>query len=76
MFAATATASRIATKPGGATNLTPEFVLGMLSNIQDNLGEYQAKVLEMEEELRTLKIENNLLRSHIRELMTPPEQKK
>ena len=69
-----ATASRI-TKPG--TNLTPEFVLGMLSNIQDNLGEYQAKVLEMEEELRTLKIENNLLRSHIRELTAAPlEQKK
>ena len=51
-------------------NLTPEFVLGLISNIQDNLGDYQAKVLEMEEELRTLKIENNILRKHVRELMT------
>jgi hypothetical protein len=55
-----------------ASNLTPEFVLGMLSNIQDNLSEYQAKVLEMETELRTLKIENNLLRKHVRELTTTP----
>ena len=51
-----------------AKNLAPEFVLGMLSNIQVNIDEYQAKVLEMEEELRTLKIENNLLRKHVREL--------
>lgn len=62
------TSSRIATKPAAASNLTPEFVLGMLSNIQVNIDEYQAKVLEMEEELRTLKIENNLLRNHVREL--------
>ena len=69
-----ATASRFI-KPTGAaaaaaSNLTSEFVLGMLSNIQVNLTEYQTKVLEMEEELRTLKIENNLLRNHVRELMT------
>ena len=55
-----------------ATNLTQEFVLGMLSNIQVNIDEYQAKVLEMEEELRTLKIENNLLRKHVRELTATP----
>jgi len=53
-----------------ASNLTSEFVLGMLSNIQVNLTEYQTKVLEMEEELKTLKIENNLLRNHVRELAT------
>lgn len=51
-------------------NLTPEFVLGLISNIQDNLGDYQAKVLKMEEELQTLKIENNILRKHVRELTT------
>ena len=56
------------TAAAAATNLTQEFVLGMLSNIQVNIDEYQAKVLEMEEELRTLKIENNLLRKHVREL--------
>ena len=54
-----------------ASNLTSEFVLGMLSNIQVNLTEYQTKVLEMEEELKTLKIENNLLRNHVRELTKP-----
>ena len=43
--------------------------MGMLSNIQDNLNDYQAKVLEIEQELRTVQIENNLLRNHIRELM-------
>jgi hypothetical protein len=58
------------------SNLTPEFVLGMLSNIQVNLTEYQAKVLEMEEELRTLKIENNLLRNHIRELTREEQQQR
>ena len=76
MSAATATAASSRTiKPtaaaaAAASNLTSEFVLGMLSNIQVNLTEYQAKVLEMETELRTLKIENNLLRNHVRELTT------
>jgi hypothetical protein len=69
---AAATAAAIAAIAAAASNLTPEFVLGMLSNIQDNLSEYQAKVLEMETELRTLKIENNLLRKHVRELTTTP----
>jgi len=64
----------MSTWPKPSTNLAPEFVLGLLSNIQINLGEYQAKVLEMEEELRTLKIENNLLRNEIRELTTTPPQ--
>ena len=58
-----------------ASNLTSEFVLGMLSNIQVNLTEYQTKVLEMEEELKTLKIENNLLRNHVRELTKPSTTK-
>ena len=81
---ATATASSRTIKPtaaaaaAAASNLTSEFVLGMLSNIQVNLTDYQAKVLEIEEELRTLKIENNLLRNHVRELTatTPLEKKK
>ena len=38
----------------------------MLSNIQDNLNEYQARVLEMEQELSIVKLENNLLRNQIR----------
>jgi hypothetical protein len=59
-----------------ASGLTSEFVLGMLSNIQLNLTEYQVKVLEMEEELRTLKIENNLLRNHVRELTRDQQQQR
>ena len=76
-MSATATAASSRTiKPtaaaaAAASNLTSEFVLGMLSNIQVNLTEYQTKVLEMEEELKTLKIENNLLRNHVRELTKP-----
>jgi len=69
-MSATIKLTAAAAAAAAASNLTSEFVLGMLSNIQDNLNEYQAKVLEMEEELRTLKIENNLLRNHIRELTT------
>jgi regulator of replication initiation timing len=66
------------TSSRSAANLTPQFVLGLLSNIQVNIDEYQIKVLEMEEELRALKIENNILREQIRESTTtaPPEQKK
>ena len=79
MSATTASTSSVASrfiKPtaaaaAAASNLTSEFVLGMLSNIQVNLTEYQTKVLEMEEELKTLKIENNLLRNHVRELTKP-----
>jgi len=65
-----ATIKLTAAAAAAASNLTPEFVLGLLSNIQINIAEYQAKVLEMETELRTLKIENNLLRNHVRELTT------
>jgi len=79
-MSATATASRFikptAAASASGSNLTSEFVLGMLSNIQVNLTEYQAKVLEMEEELRTLKIENNLLRNHIRELTREEQQQR
>ena len=74
-MSATTVASSRTIKPtaaaAAASNLTSEFVLGMLSNIQVNLTEYQTKVLEMEEELKTLKIENNLLRNHVRELTKP-----
>lgn len=42
----------------------------MLSNIQDNLNEYQARVLEMEQELTIVKLENNLLRNQIQVLTT------
>jgi hypothetical protein len=84
-MSATATASRFikptaaasaAAAAASGSNLTSEFVLGMLSNIQVNLTEYQTKVLEMEEELRTLKIENNLLRNHIRELTREEQQQR
>jgi hypothetical protein len=86
-MSATATTSNVASrfiKPtaaaaaaaAAASGLTSEFVLGMLSNIQDNLTEYQTKVLEMEEELRTLKIENNLLRNHVRELTRDQQQQR
>jgi hypothetical protein len=50
--------------------LTQDSVLAMLSNIQDNLNEYQARVLEMEQELSIVKLENNLLRNQIRVLTT------
>ena len=64
----TSTSSRTisASKPAG---LDPASFMGMLSNIQVNLNDYQARVLEIEQELRTVQIENNLLRNHIRELM-------
>jgi hypothetical protein len=65
-----------ASAAAAASGLTSEFVLGMLSNIQLNLTEYQVKVLEMEEELRTLKIENNLLRNHVRELTRDQQQQR
>jgi hypothetical protein len=70
------TAAAAAAAAASGSNLTSEFVLGMLSNIQVNLTEYQTKVLEMEEELRTLKIENNLLRNHIRELTREEQQQR
>ena len=65
----TSTSSRIisTSKP---TGLDPASFMVLLSNIQDNLNEYQARVLEMEQELRTVQIENNLLRNHIRGLTT------
>lgn len=65
----TSSSSRItsASKPAG---LNPASFMVLLSNIQDNLNEYQARVLEMEQELRTVQIENNLLRNHIRGLTT------
>ena len=72
MSAASHTIKLTAAAAAAAKNLAPEFVLGMLSNIQVNIDEYQAKVLEMDEELRTLKIENNLLRKHVRELTATP----
>ena len=83
-MSATATASRFikptaaasAAAAASGSNLTSDFVLGMLSNIQVNLTEYQAKVLELEEELTTLKIENNLLRNHIRELTREEQQQR
>ena len=79
MSAAATVASSRTIKPtaaaaAAASNLTSEFVLGMLSNIQVNLTEYQTKVLEMEEDLRTLKIENNLLRNQVQELTKTTKQ--
>lgn len=63
----TSTSSRIASTSKPANGLNPASFMVMLSNIQDNLNEYQARVLEIEQELRTVKLENNLLRNHIRE---------
>jgi hypothetical protein len=63
------TSSRTISASKPANGLDPASFMGMLSNIQDNLNEYQARVLEMEQELRTVQIENKLLRNHIRELM-------
>ena len=65
--ASPSTSSRITSASKPPTNgLDPASFMVLLSNIQDNLNEYQARVLEMEQELETLKIENNLLRNHIR----------
>ncbi len=67
----TSTSSRIISTSKPPTNgLDPASFMVMLSNIQDNLNEYQARVLEMEQELQTVQIENNLLRNHIRGLTT------
>ena len=66
----TSTSSRTISASKPTTGLDPASFMGMLSNIQDNLNEYQARVLEMEQELRTVQIENNLLRNHIRGLTT------
>ena len=65
----TSTSSRTisASKP---TGLNPASFMVLLSNIQDNLNEYQARVLEMEQELRIVQLENNLLRNQIRVLTT------
>ena len=64
------TSSRTISASKPTSGLNPASFMVMLSNIQDNLNEYQARVLEMEQELRTVQIENNLLRNHIRGLTT------
>jgi hypothetical protein len=65
----TTSASRTISSASKPLNvLTQDSVIAMLSNIQDNLNEYQARVLEMEQELSIVKLENNLLRNQIRVL--------
>ena len=66
--ASPSTSSRITSTSKPTNGLDPASFMVLLSNIQDNLNEYQARVLEMEQELRTVQIENNLLRNHIRGL--------
>ena len=62
----TSTSSRTISASKPVNGLDPASFMGMLSNIQDNLNEYQARVLEMEQELTIVKLENNLLRNQIR----------
>lgn len=40
----------------------------ILLNLQKSLDEFKLKVLEMEEEMQTVKIENNILKTKINEL--------
>jgi hypothetical protein len=59
------TASTIA---AAATAQHQKTTLQMLLNLQKSLDEFRSKVLEMEEEMQTVKIENNILKQKINEL--------
>jgi predicted 2-oxoglutarate/Fe(II)-dependent dioxygenase YbiX len=59
------TASTIA---AAATAHHQKTTLQMLLNLQKSLDEFRSKVLEMEEEMQTVKIENNILKTKINEL--------
>ena len=50
--------------------------LEILLNLQTLVDEFKVKVVEMEDEMRTIKIENNLLKNKIRELASnnPPSR--
>jgi regulator of replication initiation timing len=59
------TASTIAAAAAAKQNKT---TLEMLLNIQQSLDEFKEKVAEMDEEMRTVKLENTLLKNKIHEL--------
>lgn len=59
------TASSIA---AAATAQQQKTTLEILLNLQKSLDEFRIKVLEMEEEMQTVKIENNILKTKINEL--------
>ena len=62
------TASTIASFAAAKQNQT---TLEHLLHIQNLLDEFKVKVTEMEEELRTVKIENQILKNKINELTSP-----
>ena len=49
--------------------------LEMLLNIQQSLDEFKEKVAEMDEEMRTVKLENTLLKNKIHELTSSSNTK-
>jgi hypothetical protein len=57
-----------------ATAHHQKTTLEILLNLQKSLDEFRSKVLEMEEEMQTVKIENNILKQKIHELTStkPP----
>jgi len=59
------TASSIASNAAMKQNKT---TLEMLLNIQKSLDEFKEKVAEMDEEMRTVKLENTILKNKIHEL--------
>jgi hypothetical protein len=59
------TASTIA---AAAIAQSQKTTLEMLLNLQKSLDEFKVKVVEMEEEMHTVKIENNILKTKINEL--------
>lgn len=59
------TASTIASNAAVKQNKT---TLEMLLNIQQSLDEFKEKVAEMDEEMRTVKLENTILKNKIHEL--------
>ena len=44
--------------------------LEMLLNLQKLVDEFKVKIVEMDEEMRTIKLENNILKNKINELTT------
>ena len=59
------TSSAIAT--AAAVARSQKTTVEILLNLQKSLDEFKLKVLEMEEEMQTVKIENNILKTKINE---------
>ena len=53
-----------------ATGHIQKTTLELLLNLQKLVDEFKGKVAEMDEEMRTIKIENNILKTKINELTT------